>query len=229
MQEIPYSTILQWYEEEYSEQQSESVYGTPQQHMLEFYEKLASYRDITTVLDLGCGDGVDVISLAERGYNVTGIDIAGEEAVLYRARQKSLDNVRFITGDITSYPFDEESYDCVLCGGVFHLLSEEDIEAVAKKSKKAIEPGGLIYLDIVANMKRVYRDSGEEFTYTGLANWSDIQAQEFFKSLFSDWHIVDLRSFHKEADWPVKPGNYPIAPYHWSADYVCAIAQKPSA
>jgi hypothetical protein len=77
-------------------------------------------------------------------------------------------------------------------------------------------------------MKRVFRDSGEEFTFTGLANWSAPQAKEFFTSLFSGWSILDMFSFHKQADWPVKPGNYPIAPYHWSADYVCVIAKHPT-
>jgi SAM-dependent methyltransferase len=229
MQEIPYSIISQWYQEEYSQQQSESVYGSPKKHLLNFFQVLELSENLTTVLDLGCGDGINTIALAEKGYEVTGIDIAGEEAVLYRARQKSLDTVKFITADIASYPFDQESYDCVLCAGVFHLLSAEQIEAVANKVKKALKPGGLIYLDIVANMKRIFRDSGEEFTFTGLANWSDSQAKEFFSSLFSDWSVLDMPSFHQEADWPVKPGNYPVAPYHWIADYVCVIAKRPTA
>ncbi|MEI2580597.1 class I SAM-dependent methyltransferase [Scytonema sp. PRP1] len=229
MQEIPYSKILQWYQEEYSQQQSESVYGSLKEHLIKFFKVLESCKNLTTVLELGCGDGANVIALAERGYHVTGIDIAGEEAVLYRASQKSLDTVKFITADITSYPFDKEFYDCVLCAGVFHLLNAEQIEVVARKAKRAVSQGGLICLDVATNMKRVFRDSGEEFTFTGLANWSAHQAKEFFTNLFSDWSVLDMFSFHKEADWPVKPGNYPIAPYHWSADYVCVIAKHPTA
>ncbi len=226
MQEIPYSTIFNWYQEEYSQEQSESVYGSPKENILKFFEVVESDKNLNTALDLGCGDGLNTIALATRGYQVTGIDFAGEEAVLYRARQQSLDNVRFITADIASYPFDKESYDCVLCAGVFHLLSAEDIKVVAHKAKRAVNQGGLIYLDVVANMKRVFRDSGEEFTFTGLANWSANQSQEFFTNLFSDFSVLDMYSFHKEADWPVKPGEYPIAPYHWSADYVCVIARN---
>ena len=227
MQEISSSVISQWYQEEYVEGRSESVYGSPQEHLVKFHEVLKSYRNLTTVLDLGCGDGANTIALARTGYHVTGIDRAGEQAILSRARQHNVeDNVKFITGDITQFPFDTEVYDCVLCAGVFHLLSATQIEQVASKAKNAVKKGGLIYLDIVANMKRVYRDSGEEFTFSGLANWSDRKSQEFFTDLFSDWSILDLFSFHREADWPIKTGNYPIAPYHWSADYVCVIARK---
>ena len=116
----------------------------------------------------------------------------------------------------------------MLCSGVFHLLSAENIELVANKAKKALNPGGLIYLDVVANMKRIFRESGEEFTYSGLANWSDSQTKDFFTSLFADWSVLDMFSFHREADWPVKEGRYPIDPYHWSADYVCVIAKNPA-
>ncbi|GGA13637.1 SAM-dependent methyltransferase [Okeania sp. KiyG1] len=226
MQEIPYSKIRQWFQEDRYQEQSESAYGDPQEQLLKFYNMLESCGDLTTVLDLGCGDGRNTIALARRGYHVTGIDVAGEQALLYRARQESLENVRFITGDLTLYPFDKESYDCVLCACVLHLLSAEQIEVVACKAKKALRQGGLIYLDVLTNIKRTFRDSGEEFTYTGLVNWSDRQAQDFFTRLFSNWSVLDMFSFHEEGDWPVQPGNDPIPPYHYSEDYVCVIAQN---
>lgn len=228
MQEIPYSQILSWYKEEYSKQQPESVYGQPKQHLHGFFERLDANTIEKTVLDLGCGDGANGIALAKKGYHVTGVDWAGKQAFLNRARQLGLDNVEFIEGDIIAYPFDQtgNTYGSVLCAGVFHLLSEEGIRSVAQKAKRVVAPGGLIYLDVVANMKRVFRESGEEFIFSGLANWSAQQTKDFFTELFADWSLVDSISFHAEADWPVKAGDYPISPYHWSADYECVIAKR---
>ncbi len=227
MREIPYSLILQWYQEEYSQQQTESVYGPPKDHLLKFFDILGTYPQLKTVLDLGCGDGANAIALARRGYDVTGIDFAGEEAVLYRSQQESLNNVKFVTADITDYPFEQKSYDCVICAGVCHLLSDQNIKHVAHKAKRSVNTGGLIYLDVVANMQRVFQDSGEPFVFTGLGNWSAQNTQDFFTDLFSDWILLEWFLFHQEADWPVKAGHYPIDPYHWSADYVCVVAQKP--
>lgn len=226
MQEISYDPIRKWYQENYYQVQSESAYGSPQEQLFKFYNCLESYDDVKTVLDIGCGDGRNTIALAKRGYHLTGIDLAGEKALVYRARQDSIENVRFIVGDITQYPFEKELYDCVLCACVLHLLSVEQIEIVTHKAKKALRQGGLIYLDILTNIKRTFKDSGEEFTFTELVNWSDSQAQEFFTRLFSNWSVLDMFSLHEEGDWAAEPGNYPIAPYRYSEDYVCVIAQN---
>ena len=50
MKIIPYSIITQWYQEEYSQEQSDSVYGSPKEHLLKFYDVLGSYPDLKTVL-----------------------------------------------------------------------------------------------------------------------------------------------------------------------------------
>ncbi|MEM9456285.1 MAG: class I SAM-dependent methyltransferase [Myxococcota bacterium] len=227
MRQIPYRDLLQWFQADYAHSSSASDHEAPPPHLLEFYDRLGSFRGLKTVLDLGCGGGIHTIELARRGYHVTGIDIAGSQSLLDRVRQRSLDDhVEIVDGDITRDPFDQQSYDCVLCTRVLHLLSTEQLEAVAHKAKNALAPGGLIYLDILADIQRTFRDSGEEFTYTGLAEWSVRRANDLFTDLFSGWTILDRFTIHEEADWPIKPGNYPIAPYRCIAELVCVIAQS---
>jgi SAM-dependent methyltransferase len=70
---------------------------------LDVYVGIASELGVRRVLDVGCGTGTFAILLAERGFEVTGIDPA--LAMLEVARAKpSADRVRWIHGDATSLP-----------------------------------------------------------------------------------------------------------------------------
>lgn len=227
MKTIPYSLIQEWYEQEYSDKGPVSVYGPPQPHIQTYIEFLGQFSHIQSILDLGAGDGANAFPLAEKGYHVTAIDIAGKEAVDARAREKGLaEKIDFHLGDITKFAFEETQYDSVLCAGTFHLLSHDAIVETSQRILQAAKPHGIVYVDVVSNMRRVFQTSGEEFIFEGLANWTEQQAKDYFNKLFDEWKILEVIEFHRGADWPVKPGNYPIDPYHWSADYVCYIAQK---
>uniref|UniRef100_UPI00286A23D3 SAM-dependent methyltransferase n=1 Tax=Sphingomonas sp. TaxID=28214 RepID=UPI00286A23D3 len=56
------------------------------------------------VLDLGCGDGTTALPAAERGADVTGVDIAANlvAAGNRRAEAAGLSNIKFEEGDASS-------------------------------------------------------------------------------------------------------------------------------
>jgi SAM-dependent methyltransferase len=77
-------------------------------------------------LDLGCGSGVHSVSLAERGWEVTGVDQVGR--ALSRARRLADQRgarVRFVQGDVTRLdPLKVGTeFDLLLDVGCFHGLS----------------------------------------------------------------------------------------------------------
>ena len=76
-------------------------------------------------LDLGCGQGRDVISLARLGFTVTGIDMSqvGIEQMNHIAMTENL-QLNGIVGDI--YNFDKiEGYDYILLDSIFHFTKKE--------------------------------------------------------------------------------------------------------
>ncbi|RPH70586.1 methyltransferase domain-containing protein [bacterium] len=83
-----------------------------------------------TVLDIGCGAGVDTLVAAiivgPEG-KVTGIDLTPE--MLKQARinleKTSLKNVSFEEGSAEELPFPEKTFDVVISNGVFNLIPDK--------------------------------------------------------------------------------------------------------
>lgn len=225
MRIIPRQVIRDWYIEEYSKLKKCSVYGSPVPAIISFMSIIKKDKAVKTVLELGCGDGRNLIELAKQGYIVTGIDLAGKQQVEYCAQKQNVP-VQFITGDITQIPFEEQQYGAVICSEVFHLLSRTEVQTVLERMKIATKQGGYIYISILSNLKRFFLHNKEKFKYEHQSGYSAKEARTVLQQGFRTWNIIRLDTFHDEHNWPLTPGNYPLKPYHWSGDYVHLIAQK---
>ena len=221
---IPKEIINKWYAEEYSKIQNSSVYGKPEKHILHFINLVQKYK-LKKVLELGSGDGRNLIELAKRGLNVTGIDLFGGEAFKSTAKNLGLE-VNFIKEDITKYNFANEKYDVIICSEVLHLIERKYLDNILNKIKTATRDNGLIYINILTNIKRFFLRTKEEFKYKNQPDYSSEEIKEILFSKFNDWKIIEEGIYHEEQNWPIKSGIYPIDPYHWGGDYVFIMAKK---
>lgn len=78
------------------------------------------------VLEIACGTGRFTVMLAERGADVTGIDIS--EAMLAQGRERAratrtADHLEFLRGDAARLPFPDNAFDAVFAIRFFHLAS----------------------------------------------------------------------------------------------------------
>jgi SAM-dependent methyltransferase len=76
------------------------------------------------VLEIACGTGRFTVMLAERGADVTGLDISGP--MLQEGRQKAQaagvdDHLEFMRGDAARLPFPDDHFDTVFAMRFFHL------------------------------------------------------------------------------------------------------------
>ena len=97
---------------------------------------------LTRVLDVATGHGVVAIAAAAKGGQVTAVDFS--EPFLDMAKQsaqsKGLNNIKFVQADAQKLPFDDASFDVVLCNfGVLHL-GEPD--AFFAEASRCLAPGG---------------------------------------------------------------------------------------
>ena len=105
---------------------------------------------ISSVLDLGCGTGNHSIRLAEKGYEVTGIDIS--TSMLNHAFQKSREkdlNIQFHCSSIIDLDLKKE-FDCAIMMFAvlgYHHDNDEIIQAL-KNIRKHLKEEGILVFDV---------------------------------------------------------------------------------
>jgi ubiquinone biosynthesis O-methyltransferase len=97
------------------------------------------------VLDVGCGDGVLSLRLAEAGGIVTGLD--ADPAMLTAARQRAATPgaaITFVQGDARSLPVADSSFDVVVTVTVLCFIV--DAERAVKEMARVLRPGGRLVI-----------------------------------------------------------------------------------
>jgi len=101
-----------------------------------------------TVLDLGCGGGLDALVAAGKAGpsgRVLGVDFS--RAMLDRARrgasESAFRNVEFREADAERLPLEEASVDVALVNGIFNLNPAR--QAILGELARVIRPGGAVF------------------------------------------------------------------------------------
>lgn len=93
------------------------------------------------VLDVGCGQGIDVVEYARAGARVTGIDLTPRHLELARSHVAALGlPAEIVSGDAEHLPFDDASFDRVSSNGVLHHTP--DMPAALREIRRVLRPGG---------------------------------------------------------------------------------------
>lgn len=110
---------------------------------------LGEIRPGDSILDIGCGCGVDAMFAAElTGPNgrVAGVDMSSD--MVGRARQNlgltSLRNVSFQESSAEDLPFPDESFDVVVSSGVFNLVPDK--RKALREVFRVLKPDGRLMM-----------------------------------------------------------------------------------
>lgn len=100
----------------------------------------------TTILDLGCGDGMLDIWLSRMGFNMTAVD--RNEIVLKKAKvTDDTQRVKFISSDLKDVQFASQFFDAVIFIEASGLMNKKDELKLFEKIFYWLKPGGKFIID----------------------------------------------------------------------------------
>jgi arsenite methyltransferase len=162
----------------------------------------ASLKPGETVVDLGCGGGLDVFLAAARvglAGKAIGIDMTSEMLELARRNAakadggKPMTNVEFHQATIDKIPLADATVDCVISNCVINLAPDKP--AVFKEIVRVLKPGGRLAVSDIALKKPLPPEiSGVLMAYVGCIAGA-IPIEQYRKQLieagFAQVDIVD--------------------------------------
>ena len=94
-----------------------------------------------SVLEIGCGSGIDTAEFTRHGAKVTATDLTKEAVELTKNLLEIAGlSAKVIQADATNLPFEDSSFDCVYSYGVLHHIP--DMKSALTEIHRVLKPGG---------------------------------------------------------------------------------------
>lgn len=131
----------------------------------------AALRPGARVLDVGSGDSIFPVYLAERGFRVTAVDLAFDGGLGARHGVE----IDYVEADMRSMPLPCAAFDAVFCISVIEHLPDDGVRPALAEMRRVLRPGRPLILTT-----DYYEDAGAEI-------WHRSPGLEFRV----DWHVFD--------------------------------------
>jgi SAM-dependent methyltransferase len=157
----------------------------------ELFEREESGREAPygRALDLGCGSAVWGVRLAERGWQVTGVDVVDKALRRGRERVRQADvDMRLVQGDVTDLRGAGVGGDfrLIVDTGTFHGLAADQQKAMGREISAVASDDATVLLDVFAPRRRGPLPRG--------ASRNDVEAA------FPGWEVTDIEIADTDPD-----------------------------
>ena len=152
-----------------------------------YHRPLLRPQRIANALDVGCGEGQDLLFLAQQGYVSTGLDFTENGIAKARAlMENNGHSATLVRADILEWP-DEEKFDLVLAVNCLQFLGADAPRAL-QRVQSLVAPGGVIGLSMFARddaatspvEDTIYRWTLDELQ-ANFAGWQPLEAARLWQ------------------------------------------------
>lgn len=187
----------------------------------EFAAELTRQEKIDTAVDMACGTGLYAIALAEKGVNVTGVDVAPgmiKAARTNAARYGVADKLSWLVRGMQQAPSESLcAKDAVTCmaNSIPHVLDREEFSKTLANFNHMLRPGGVVVIQLL-NYHRVLTQRERIVSI-------DRKRDEEFIRFYDFLPDGTLRFNLLRVDWQSAPNSEPahelksvrLRPYRW--------------
>lgn len=100
-------------------------------------------------LDLGCGIGRHTILFAQNGFNTSAFDLSEEAINTTKKWAEELNlKVDYKIGDMLNLPYENNSFDCILCRNVISHTDTQGVKKIIKEINRVLREDGECYLTL---------------------------------------------------------------------------------
>lgn len=161
--------------------------------------------------DLGIGDGLLTLMLAEVAESVTAVDISSEmlDGLNQRASRRGIKNIETVEGEIEDLPLEDGSFDVVVLSQALHH-ARVPARAV-REAQRITKPGGrILVIDLLAHTEEWVRDKFQDrhlgFTESNLedlliqAGFADVRVDRAARDPKPPHFMTLIATGHRPAD-----------------------------
>jgi len=160
------------------------------------------------ILDLGCGAGRNTLYLAEKGFEVHGIDVSETALKTTKKRlEKRKLKAELVKGDMKALPYSNSCFDAIICINAIYHQRRMQIEKTISEIFRTLRKGGVFLANFHSKRSSRYGKGikVEEDTFMDefgpekgiLHHYVD---KEELRKLFKDFEKVNLKIEEEKVD-----------------------------